>query len=826
MSIIKVGPGNFGRVTIQASPIRSYVSGSAGITGSVFLESRRSLTLKQSEPIQSLTASIFDDDSTRLNFKNYAQTSADAVKNEQPFVGAAEKYLEAVNAASQSPLNNINVDVIRFEPSFDYTNDTGRKLAIVNSMYPAYRVAYPSSQFTYTNYHCLNFFTSSNVPSSAALIYPNSSSVNRTDRISGSYVVDDGFCFEFYIKPQNYMGTKAEYHAGTILHLSSTYAVSLVSGSGRDGKGRADTFRIQLQLSHSADLPPSEAVKGNYPNDLVFQSQDNFLKKNSWHHVAVRWSGNQNNRTGSFLIDNTNRGYFVVPSASIAPKPFASRDNPNALIVGNFYQGSNAGANRQSLFFSERASSRDGLDIMTPEDDVDKPLRPGLHNPLSAELHEIRIFDKYRFDNEIKKGSEQGISKDTSGLIFYLPPFFTRKSPTRKQVGEIGGILTTPFQGINGSTTDPFNISLSFGVGGHYLNLENFTQDFANRRFPRLFDLTASQINNTTTAQSANSFLYHTASVRYHNLFMPPCDNGKFMPYFPAIGEIETGSLPTGRVKSGSFYYKYRDDLDNLNLNMISLRDLLPSSSYKNYFGEFIPKDGDGNDQVRRDESGNIIGDVIVHVGAGFEDTLMGASPENMGLDSGEVLTIFQRTRDDTSNEVVFFDVSNLFYGTRIKPGSVEIIDDSLTGSFGDIKMTLKDDGYGNLYRADATPPHATWNSVGNVFYNEGIVTVKSPNIPLFGKDGFTFNLRGENEVHVFKADVLAQKGMINSSSNPNYQLASASLDANAKDSKFVAITHVNFHDDNLNVIMRSKFAQPVIKRNGDKILFRSKLDF
>ena len=90
MSIIKVGPGNFGRVTIQASPIRSYVSGSAGITGSVFLESRRSLTLKQTEPIQSLTASIFDDDSTRLNFKNYAQTSADAVKNDQPFAGAAE----------------------------------------------------------------------------------------------------------------------------------------------------------------------------------------------------------------------------------------------------------------------------------------------------------------------------------------------------------------------------------------------------------------------------------------------------------------------------------------------------------------------------------------------------------------------------------------------------------------------------------------------------------------------------------------------------------------------------------------------------------------
>ena len=41
-----------------------------------------------------------------------------------------------------------------------------------------------------------------------------------------------------------------------------------------------------------------------------------------------------------------------------------------------------------------------------------------------------------------------------------------------------------------------------------------------------------------------------------------------------------------------------------------------------------------------------------------------------------------------------------------------------------------------------------------------------------------------------------------------------------------VAISGINFHDDNLNVIMRTKFAQPVNKRSSDKILFRTKLDF
>ncbi len=76
------------------------------------------------------------------------------------------------------------------------------------------------------------------------------------------------------------------------------------------------------------------------------------------------------------------------------------------------------------------------------------------------------------------------------------------------------------------------------------------------------------------------------------------------------------------------------------------------------------------------------------------------------------------------------------------------------------------------------------------------------------------------------KTDIVAPAGSVNSSSNPNYIVASSSVDANQKDSQFVAITGINFHDDNLNVIMRSKFAQPVIKKNTDKILFRTKLDF
>ena len=48
----------------------------------------------------------------------------------------------------------------------------------------------------------------------------------------------------------------------------------------------------------------------------------------------------------------------------------------------------------------------------------------------------------------------------------------------------------------------------------------------------------------------------------------------------------------------------------------------------------------------------------------------------------------------------------------------------------------------------------------------------------------------------------------------------------NDPSSKFVYITGINFHDDNLNIIAKTTFAQPVVKREDDEYLFKSKIDF
>ena len=142
--------------------------------------------------------------------------------------------------------------------------------------------------------------------------------------------------------------------------------------------------------------------------------------------------------------------------------------------------------------------------------------------------------------------------------------------------------------------------------------------------------------------------------------------------------------------------------------------------------------------------------------------SLNGFHSSSVGLQS-----VLQETADTTSNEVVIFNIGNLFYGDRIFEGSFQIKDTNLIGSDGKVSMILKDDGYGGLYRADCLTEHATWNNVGNVFYKEGIVLVKSPNIPLFGKDQYAISLQGSNKVHTMVLDVLAPANMINSSSNP-----------------------------------------------------------
>lgn len=788
MSFIKFDQDSIETFSLVLNPQRTYSSGTLGVTGSVHLFARAPTGEKDIRPSQAFVDSFVRDQDLTILLDTARETAAGGSTN---ISGSIEAYMSGVHAQGQSSRKLQVANIYRFDPGVTYSKDFARKRIVRNSLIPYYRTTRPSYQYAYTNYNALNFFTSSQVPESSVILYPNLPSGNNGAYASGSYVLTGAFTFDFYVNPR-YSSTDSSlpYNAGTIFHLSSCYAISLVTGSSKNVNGVPDGFRVLLQLSHSADVPPSQlllaSTPGTYPRDLAFMSADNSLKSNNWHHVAIRWGGSTvNDGTGSFVIDGQTSGEFSIPSASIAPFLFTSTSNPDALCIGNYYEGPNRLTGSLAYFFNTPAATDEGVINMLPAE-TQPTVSASFRHPLNAEVHELKIFDTFRTMDEITTSSMSG-PKTLANLRFYVPPFFMKESPVRK-------ILQTPFFSIQSSTDDPFNVAMSFGVDGHLINISNFTRDLVTLRAPRHLFMTASTIDVTVEAQTANEFLYATASVRRANLLLLPCDNGKFTPNF---GLLTSGSY-YGFHKSGSLYDKYTNDLGVIDPSLISLTDMIPS--------------------------GNIRAAITADSGSMFSD-VVGATPDNPGVDPGEVLTIFQRTHDNSSNEVVFFDVSNLFYGQRIMPGSVSITDGNLTGSGNRVQISLRDDGWGSLYRSNCLTPAATWNSVGNVFYEDGIIMVKSPHLAMFGKDNFSISFKGEHAVHTLKLITTAPAGMINSSSNPTYIPISASFDANDPDSKFVYITGLSFHDKDLNVVMRTALAQPAIKRSGDRLTFHTKMD-
>ena len=173
------------------------------------------------------------------------------------------------------------------------------------------------------------------------------------------------------------------------------------------------------------------------------------------------------------------------------------------------------------------------------------------------------------------------------------------------------------------------------------------------------------------------------------------------------------------------------------------------------------------------------------------------------------------------------FDISNLFYGNKIKPGTFVLRDMDVSNSYGKLGMTLRDDGFGSLYRADSTGSWAINNSVGNIFYDNGVVLLKNPSLYFFGKNQFECSFTGERNIHVMKADLYANPLELVSSSNPSWNPSlKASNNLDDPDKRYVYITDLYLHDDNLNVIARTKLASPVLKKTSEKLVFHVKLDF
>ena len=137
-------------------------------------------------------------------------------------------------------------------------------------------------------------------------------------------------------------------------------------------------------------------------------TSDNSLKRNTWHHVAVRWGGSEIQAgSGSFIIDNVERGSFNILSESVmAPVQTApNQHDADALFIGNFYEGTNYNQEPIAGFFNPSAAAEYGT-ISFNSDALERdPEDYHLRHPLNAEVHDLKIFNNFRTSKQIYSSS-------------------------------------------------------------------------------------------------------------------------------------------------------------------------------------------------------------------------------------------------------------------------------------------------------------------------------------------------------------------------------------------------------------------------------------
>ena len=459
MAFIPITKDLIENVTLALHPQRNFISSSLGVTGSFPLVVRPSSFIKKINP----TTSVFAE-GTLDSFDGYLKAASEKVNAGALDVsGDLISYLGFVNQQNQTQINTIKFSPVRYTQPVNFSNDNGSpfllKKDIKDNLMPYYRHGFSRCDFSCANYHTLNFFSSSDIPNDVAIIYPN-----VTTSLGRQYTPPGPFSIDFFLNPRYLAKSGSYFDAGTIMHLSSTFAVSLVTGSSKDQNQNTDKFRILLQLSHSADIPPNQisipAIESgaSFPQDLIFISEDNTLSHNTWHRVTVRWGGiNRSYGTGSIVIDNTET-LFCVPSSSIG-----TYGKSEALVIGNYFQGSDY----NGKFFNTQVAYDEGITEFPAY--ASDPSGYVFGNPLQAEIHDLKIYRRYLSNIDLSNTKSGSLASDPD-LAFYVPPIFSTEAPEREA-------LVTPFQTKRNTTTSPFSVDMSYGVNGFYLNLENFTKD-------------------------------------------------------------------------------------------------------------------------------------------------------------------------------------------------------------------------------------------------------------------------------------------------------------------------------------------------------------
>jgi len=296
-----------------------------------------------------------------------------------------------------------------------------------------------------------------------------------------------------------------------------------------------------------------------------------------------------------------------------------------------------------------------------------------------------------------------------------------------------------------------------------------------DRSSPSIMDLTGSWKNYPST-------------TRRNNLIFP-CDNGNFVPSYEIISSSQ-----------GKYFN---------NKSMISLLGLGDKTDGRQTKFQFADEFANFSDF--KDEEGNAL-DLAIN------DTMIPDSPDdyNTYIDDFDQISPLQ----------TIIDIPTIFYGDQISPESIEI--KAKISENPDVYINIKDDGIGNLYRSNSSGSIAKWNKIGQVFYEHGTILLQSPHIYYVGLFDLDINFKAHKNMYVQEINVPLRTGLFNSSSNPSHidTIKASGADHESLEEEFIYISEVYLHDENLNVVGKAKFSQPLLKRNNDSYLLRIKMDY
>lgn len=860
MSIIPLRPGNFVANRVKTNPSRHFMSSSSGVTGSLKVIVNRSEVQKDSidmraglagkdEPQKFTedtfegrrkliyagkktptgTGMIFDDAGTKPNFELDLALLLDGATIDSISGGRhvyntpAPPELEKRNynqlnlnfaheGYSDLPMHPRNASTLlirRFKPGSDFFSSGSRALQMAErNLEPLYKIENQKLGSKYTNYNCFNFFQTDY---NSAVIYSAKSQ---------KYMFDDAFTFEFYVK------TKATTGSNCLFHLPGNYSISVISGSETNEKGFPTNYKLQVQLD--TDSVPSKAPYHiSSFGTKSFRSNAN-LVENKWHHCAIKWDSK--NGKIRFSIDNIDSGIYSYTKGTLV-------EDPKALIIGGFWSKSDDSVSELEYFFN----GNDDQGVGGLYAGTTNPTDRFVCNP-EVELHELRMWNHYRSVEQLISGSSHGITGTLSelsgsGLSMYIPCLYEPAAPINTYYWVAGDVdidsatrafikpeitnATQLFANVpstySASFSTPYNTNHA-NIGGFCnINVQSYSKEWIHSNYPYMHNMSESLKTWSSTHDLTSSW----SGIVHHqkrNCLILPCDNGNFEPGW----NILTSSIETN--------YFVSKDLAQINLkdtaNKASFYDsrlFFVDEAYKATKSYIEPSQGTStfqNVDERYDVSSD--GTVTVAASAGLETGV--DIPWNPLLGPSSELRKSLDDSDFVGNIVSVISIPQLYYGDQIEPESITLSSYLYNGT--NSRVVIKDDGHGNLYRAQTSGSISKWNSVGDVYYKEGLIYIRNPSLFSIGEYNLDLEFSGRNYVNSLEMNIMCPKGLINSSSNPNYIKLRPSHNHNDKSSEFVYISTIYLHDENLNVIGKAKLAQPVIKRPENKYLFRLRMDF